>query len=132
MQQVQALDATMIWDELSLVLMDDRGIAHVHEAHLGSPRPTDVISFAYPPSPGDSGGHTGEVIVNVERAARVGPRYQGVTKELALYIAHGCHHLTGAEDHTPELRTRMRRIERGWLKAAAAAGLIESLTVQPD
>ncbi len=121
----------MIWQELSLVLMDDPGMARVHEAHLGAHRPTDVISFVYPPMPGTDAGHTGEVLVNVERAANEGPKHQGASEELALYIAHGCQHLIGAEDHTPLLRARMRRVERRWLRKAAAAGLITPLALRP-
>jgi len=131
MRRVQALDTSMTWDELSLVLMDDRGIARVHEAHLGAHRATDVISYAYPPGPGETLGWTGEVIVNVEQAVREGPRHNGAAEELALYIAHGCHHLTGAEDRTPLLRARMRRIERRWLQKAADAGLLEPIVIQP-
>lgn len=131
MQRVQALNSRCTWSELSVVLMDDQGIARLNETHLGAHRPTDVISFAYPAIPGENDGYTGEIIVNVERAATAGPRYNGVSEELALYVAHGCHHLTGATDETPSQRARMRRVERRWLQEAGQSGLIKRLTVQP-
>ncbi len=131
MERVQSLDNDMRWTELSLVLMDDPGIAALHERYLGDHRPTDVISFAYPPSPGAAEGHTGEVVVNVERAVREGPRHDGTERELALYIAHGCHHLTGADDHTPTLRARMRRVETQWLQEAETEGVLAGLSVKP-
>jgi ssRNA-specific RNase YbeY (16S rRNA maturation enzyme) len=35
--------------------------------------------------------------------------------ELALYIAHGFDHLSGADDDTPARRAAMRRTEMRWL-----------------
>ncbi len=131
MRRVQTLNSMCTWTELSVVLTDDRGIARLHETHLGARRATDVISFAYPPVPGETGGYTGEVIVNVERAVTAGPRYNGTAEELALYVAHGCHHLTGATDDTPAQRSHMRRVERRWLKEAHTAGLLKALTIHP-
>lgn len=130
MRQVQRLDKTMIWDELSLVLMDNRSIARLHDRYLGDERATDVISFAYPPEPGAGTGYTGEIFVNVERAVTVGPSHNGVVQELALYVAHGCHHLTGADDHTPQLRARMRRVDLRWLRRAEADGLLNNWSIQ--
>ena len=115
------------WTGLSLVLTNHRGMVELHAAHLGSRRRTDVLSFAYPPQPPATTGDTGEVIVNLDRAWEQGLRRQGVARELAWYVAHGCLHLAGEEDHTPALRARMRWIEQQWLRRAAARGLIEPL-----
>lgn len=131
MRRVQALDETMHWEELSLVLMDDQGIARVHRTHLGAHRTTDVISFAYPPTPGATTGHTAEVLANVQRAAALGPRYGGASEELARYIAHGCHHLAGADDDTQPRRARMRRVEERWLRQAKEEGLLATIEVKP-
>ena len=88
---------------------------------FGKGWPTDVISQPYTSPPG------GEVIVNVERALFVGgPGKQGEA-ELALYIAHGLHHLAGAVDRTPAQRRAMLRQERAWLRAAAKEGLLADL-----
>jgi len=43
-----------MWESVDLVLLDDAGIEPLHRAHFGKPGPTDVISFAYPPFPGES------------------------------------------------------------------------------
>jgi len=98
----------------------------LHQAHLGSAKQTDVLSFVYPPAPGEQ-GYVGEVIVNVQRAFQAGPLHEGVPYECALYIAHGCHHLAGLEDDTFERQRRMRMREHGWLSSAQSAGLITSL-----
>ena len=115
------------WGEISLVLSDDSGIQDVNSSFLNHDCPTDVISFAYQPMPGDSSAISGEIIVNLELAIRLGARFRGAERELALYIAHGCDHLTGADDATVSQRRRMRARELRWIKAAEQRGLLEGL-----
>jgi rRNA maturation RNase YbeY len=99
----------------------------LNDDYFKKARPTDVISFAYDPVPGEQ-RRSGEVIVNVQRAHQEGRRREGVDEELGLYIAHGCHHLAGARDDTPRLRARMLRREKRWLRAAADFGGLAGLT----
>ncbi len=87
----------------------------VNEAVFGRRQSTDVVSVAYAPVPG-AGDWRGEVIVNAQRALQVGPRHGGVAHELALYLAHGLDHLSGADDGTAAERQRMRRRELRWLR----------------
>jgi len=116
------------WAELNLTWLDDAGMRELNRRCFGRDRPTDVISLAYPPRPGVTpDGWTGDVAVNVARASQVGPRYGGAARELALYLAHGIHHLSGARDDTPRRRAAMRRVERAWLRAAAREGLLAAL-----
>lgn len=121
------LDPLSIWRELSIVFTDDAGIAPVAGRFFGEARPTDVIAFRYTPNPGDEPGPDGELVINVECAARVGPRYGGTARECALYLAHGCDHLMGGRDATPEERRRMRRRELRWLRQARERGLLQGL-----
>lgn len=100
-----------------MVLTDDSGIIPTNREFFGKDRPTDVISFRYDPVPGEEDGATGDLIVNVECALREGPAHDGADAELALYIAHGFDHLSGAEDNTPQKRAAMRRTETRWLAA---------------
>lgn len=63
--------------------------------------------------------HTAEIFVNVERAAQVRPcsRKWNASRELALYIAHGCDHLiSGEDDARDDERKRMRARELRWLR----------------
>jgi probable rRNA maturation factor len=78
--------------------------------------------------PGEPGGLIGELFINVERAVRVAPRRAdwSADRELALYLAHGLDHLTGADDHAPEERARMRRRELAWLKRLPLTPLIQT------
>lgn len=110
-----------------MVFTDDRGMIPVNTACFGRADPTDVISQPYAPLPGGAPGPGGEVIVNVERALAVGGAGMRGERELALYIAHGLHHLAGAADHTPAQRRAMLRQEQAWLRAAAREGLVDDL-----
>ena len=118
MEQAQQLEENLRSCRVSLVLMDDEGMALLNQEYFGTSTPTDVISFLYDHMPGEPAGPSGEVIVNAERALAEGPGHGGCARELALYIAHGCHHLTGASDHTLALRARMRAVEERWLDEA--------------
>lgn len=109
------LAPTMNWSSVTLVLTDDTGIAGYKEAAFGYREITDVVTLVYEPSPADP-DFEGEVFVNVERAfSRPCRRNWSPARELALYIAHGFDHLTGADDQTTDERLRMRRRELQWI-----------------
>ena len=115
------------WRGVTVVLTDDRGICRIHAQCLGQPRVTDVISLRYEPVPGEPGGPTGDIVVNAERAVQESHRWKGrggASRELALYIAHGCDHLAGETDDDERGQARMRRRELRWLRQAEEAGLI--------
>ena len=112
--ELEAADAETVWQEVTLLLTDDAGITQYNREFFGKDHPTDVISFRSEPVPGEDGA-TGDLIVNVECAACEGPRHEGPDAELALYIAHGFNHLSGADDDTPARRAAMRRTEMRWL-----------------
>jgi probable rRNA maturation factor len=105
-----AADPDTVWQEVTLLLTDDSGITQYNREFFGKDRATDVISFRSEPVPGED-GVTGDLIVNVERAVQEGPNHDGISAELALYIAHGFNHLSGADDNTPAKRAAMRRTE---------------------
>lgn len=113
------------WQEVTLHLLDDAGIAPINKAIMAHEGATDVITQRYEPLPGEPDGLIGELFVNVERAFRFAPRRTGwsVDRELALYLAHGFDHLAGADDRTPPERARMRRRELTWLKRLALTPL---------
>ena len=123
------------WAEVSVVLTDDAGITPVNRTFLDHARATDVITFTLAPMPGGGAGTCGEIHLNVERALEEGARRGGSTAlttdnaadELALYLAHGCDHLTGANDRTRMEQRRMRRRELLWIQRARRVGLMEGL-----
>ena len=117
MDQVKSLAPDIRWGDISLVLMNNRGMKELNCRYFSRNESTDTISLRYNPIPGDSEGLTGEVFVNVEEALAVGERRSTTTPayELALYIAHGLNHLSGAVDTDDKSRRAMRRKERQWL-----------------
>jgi len=133
MARVTRLDPSSEWSDLTLILTDDKGIVAFNRRVFCRNHITDVISLRYEPDPKEDGGHTAEVIVNVQRACNEGMRRSshpgtwGPNKELALYMAHGCDHLSGEDDTGNVLRTRMRRRELRWIKEAESAGLLNKL-----
>lgn len=106
-----------VWREVTIHLLDDEGIAPINAAIMVHEGATDVITQRYEAMPGEPDGLIGELFVNVERAKAAAPARAGwsADRELALYLAHGFDHLTGADDGTPAERARMRRRELGWL-----------------
>jgi len=126
MEQIELVEPTRAWSSLTVILVDDAGITRIQQATFGKTEPTDVVSLRYDPVPPETQEGDGEVVVNVQRAHDVGHR-AGPSRELGLYLAHGCNHLTGASDHTPALRAAMRRKETAWLKEADRLGLLNGL-----
>ena len=106
------------WREVTIHLVDNEGIAPIHQAILEDDTVTDVITQRYDPLPGEPDGLQGELFVNAERAVEVAATRAkwSPDQELALYIAHGCDHLSGADDATPAEYNRMRRRELRWLR----------------
>lgn len=129
--QKAAMRTGISWGEVSVVLVNDKQSCELNMAHLGHDYATDVISFNFEPIPGDSATEiSGEIILNVELARRLGPKYKGSEHELALYLAHGCDHLSGADDNTPRRRKLMRKRELRWLAAAKRVGLCDIIIGQ--
>ncbi len=111
--------------DISLVIVNDKEIAELHEAWLGISGPTDVLSFDLS-SPQQS-QHTlhrnpnsirGEIIASAETASREALVYHwSPDHELTYYLLHGLLHLKGYNDQTPSERISMRRKERALMRA---------------
>lgn len=123
MKKVARLNPLREWSELSIALVDETEIVAVNALHLDRAESTDVISYAYEPTPPES-KWSGEVVINTEMARKEGAARGDIPKELALYLAHGCDHLSGADDATERDRQKMRRRELRWLKELDYSGII--------
>jgi ssRNA-specific RNase YbeY (16S rRNA maturation enzyme) len=124
-----------------LVLTDNAGIQEFKLIVFGLRQATDVLSVAYDAMPGERAG-SADIVVNVERALEfVGTVKEGkavgtgklaqASYELALYVAHGCDHLSGKDDDTPANRAFMRKRELRWRAQAARLGLVSELLLPP-
>ena len=139
------------WCEVNVYLLDDDSIDPVHVAVQGIAGSTDVITQRYEAIPGEPEGLAGEIFVNLQCACHEGERSQesgvrsqesgvrsqgaggrnqeeenqwSIDKELALYIAHGCDHLTDAEDESEEGFQAMRQRELAWLDELRLTALV--------
>ena len=118
MKKASAMRPEVTWVECSVVLVDHQAMIRLNEEALQHEGTTDVITFHYPTAPGEHpAGWRGEIVINVEEAAEQADR-RGVStlREVALYLAHGCQHLGGADDATTAERAAMSRRQNRWLK----------------
>jgi len=135
---MSATAAGRVWREMSIVLTDDAGMVRLNLRHLGRSEATDVLSFGYDPLPGEEDLPSAEVIVNVQRAVEEGVRRQaddgswGPCHELALYLAHGCNHLTGLNDNDSAGRRRMKKRDTAWVREAQRENLLSGLLEEGD
>jgi len=116
--------------EVSIVLTDNKEMSKLNLRHLGRSGPTDVLAFRLEPIPGEPPAVTVEIVVNVEMAAIRRPPCRSparTSRELALYLAHGCDHSAGNDDATARERQQMRRRELRWLKRSDIAPLVNRL-----
>jgi len=115
--------STAEWDEISVVIVDDVQSQEINNMHLQHDYPTDVITYTLPPLPGED-TFSGEIIVNAQYAARQATKRFPFSRELALYIAHGFDHLSGANDKSEAEYNKMRRRDLRWLKEAQKRALL--------
>ena len=128
MTKVRRLDRNTVWTSLEINLTDDARIREIKKQVFGIDEITDVIALRYDPVPGIETGTTAEIFVNVRRAQEraAGGRWTAA-RELALYLAHGCDHLSGADDASEADYLRMRRRELRWLREADSLKLIDGI-----
>lgn len=102
---------------VSVVLVRDVQSDEAHRLIMGVSGATDVITEVCQTIPPEQPGIYGELVVNTDCALRVAPKRSGWSpaKELLLYVAHGCDHLSGAEDISSVEYARMRRRELRWV-----------------
>jgi rRNA maturation RNase YbeY len=89
----------------ALRFVDDAEIGRLHEAFMGDPSPTDIITFPYDPDDGERGG---DIVISVETAARSAEEHGWPTaQELRFLVLHGLLHVLGWDDATVEDRAAM-------------------------
>ena len=94
--------------ELSVMLVDEEAMSHLHEQFMGEPGPTDVLAFPMdelrPEQDGElPPGLLGDVVLCpqvAERQAKDAGHH--LDDELTLLCTHGILHLLGYDHHEPE------------------------------
>ena len=102
--------------ELSVLLLDNKGIRAVNKKYLGRNRPTNVISFSL--AEGEFGNINpqvlGDVVISAEKALeQAETRGTSLEEELTFLLIHGILHLVGY-DHEKKgsEREKMRKKEK--------------------
>jgi len=127
--QLARLTPDVSYGDLSFILMDDAGITELNLDYLDHAFATDVLTFPYLHNSLTGQIIDAEIIVNIQRALAEGPKHGGASRELALYMAHGCDHLSGLNDDTLNGMHQMRIRELNWLRNARKANLTTSLLI---
>jgi probable rRNA maturation factor len=111
-----AMRPAEVGGEVRVRIVNDAEMCHLHEAHLGDPSTTDVLTFDCandPQAPLDV-----DIVVCFDEAHRQADRRRGkVERELLLYIVHGALHCSGYDDHDDDSFRRMHRREDEILRA---------------
>lgn len=98
--------------EISIALVNDKTMSHLHERDLGIPGPTDVLTYELDHDDKTGRCTAGEVIVCVPEAKRQAAERGGsVANEVLLYALHGVLHLAGFDDRTDRRYREMHRME---------------------
>jgi rRNA maturation RNase YbeY len=99
--------------EVSLLLLDDCGIAALNEQYRGKPRPTDVLSFPLYTAEELTGMQPevlGDVVISVETAARQAERTGcSLWEEMTRLLVHGILHLLGFDHENNAAGARAMR-----------------------
>ena len=113
--------------EISIAIVDDARMHALNRQYLAHDFPTDVLSFVLDRDE-VAGTLDGEIIASADYAASEATRFGWTADdELLLYVIHGCLHLVGHDDQTPEGRAAMRAAEAQHLAAFGLTHRYEDL-----
>jgi probable rRNA maturation factor len=122
--------------ELSVLLVDEKAMAELHERWMGEPGPTDVLAFPMdelrPPhlggvnvgragaeEPGPDPGLLGDVVLCPQvAAAQAREAGHSTQAELELLAVHGILHLLGYDHAEPDEKAEMFGLQDRLLKQA--------------
>lgn len=108
-------DAGIQSAEISIAIVTDARMHELNRQYLQHDYPTDVLSFVLDHD-AEAKSLDGQIIASSDFAAREAPGFGWTTDdELLLYVIHGCLHLVGHDDTTPEGKRAMQVAERGYL-----------------
>jgi probable rRNA maturation factor len=108
-------------DELSVVLLDDDGMAALNLRLLGRDGPTDVLAFE---AESDPDGERAEIYLNLDAAERQAAEYgHSFADELSFLVSHGVLHALAYDDSDDAGRGAMFALQDDVLAALRGASL---------
>jgi probable rRNA maturation factor len=105
--------------EVGVYIVGEAEMTRLNGAFLQHAGSTDVITFDYA-DPQLPSRLAGEIVVCLDVARSQARRFRTTWQaELVRYVAHGCLHLCGHDDHQPQARRRMKREENRLVRQLA-------------
>lgn len=106
-------------EELSVVLLDDAGMAALNLRLLGRDEPTDVLAFE---AERDPEAERAEIYIDLDAAERQGGEYgHSPAEELAFLVAHGVLHALAYDDADAAGREAMFALQERVVDAVGRA-----------
>jgi len=114
--EVVLKDAGIRQAEISIAIVTGEQMHALNRQYLQHDYPTDVLSFLLDHDE-NAASLSGQLIVSADYAAAEAARYGWTADdELLLYVIHGCLHLVGYDDSTPDAQRVMRTAEAQYLR----------------
>ena len=107
---------------ISIILSNDEKLLQLNKQYFQQDIPTDVITFNL-----EKKGNPveGEIYISLNRVSENAIQYkEDIERELKRVIIHGCLHLLGYDDQTPEGKKTMTRMEDHYLSQPIVPGQI--------
>ncbi|MFC1543547.1 rRNA maturation RNase YbeY [Candidatus Neomarinimicrobiota bacterium] len=102
--------------QVQVVFTDDEYLRRLKQEFFDQNDYTDVIVFNLNEADEPL---EGEIYISMDRALENSLLYkEGYSRELMRLVIHGCLHLSGCEDDTPEAQANMRALEERFLASA--------------
>ena len=107
---------------ISIILTNDKKLLQLQNQYFQKDLLTDVITFNLEE---DGDPIDGEIYISLNRVTENAREFkQDTDRELKRVIIHGCLHLLGYDDQTPEGKKTMNRMEDHYLSQPIVPGQI--------
>ena len=107
---------------ISIILTNDKKLLQLKNQYFQQDVLTDVITFNLEE---DGDPIDGEIYISLNRVSENAREFkQNTDRELKRVIIHGCLHLLGYDDQTPEEKKTMTRMEDHYLSQPIVPGQI--------
>lgn len=100
---------------INIILLSDSEHTALNIKHLGHKYSTDILTFDL----SDAENINTDICINLQIAQENAIEFKNtLTEELYRLIIHGILHMCGYDDHTPEEKSKMTKLENHYLKVS--------------